>query len=471
MKLRHQLIYGLTGVVILTILTMGIATSWGTRHLFNEYVDQHFQYRAEQMTDIFANYYEENNSWDNINQLFVASRHQHMMMGRRGMGKQNLIGILPPGERLRLVDETGQVLLDSFSPLHQPEQISFNEQVSKTTPIIIAEQTVGYLVWDTVEPANFTSLEKDFINSMIKITMMTMVAIGLLAGLIGGGIATRLVAPLEVLIKTAQRYNSHKVLEKVELKETATLELNQLTAAYNQMIAQLNASEKSRKQLIADIAHEIRTPLTILRCNLEAMANGVKTIDQHNLIQLQGEVDRLSSLVEELKELSMLEQKKQKLNYQSVDLIKLINDTIDFFQVEADNKHIQLQLIAPATGEAYIDPSRLTQVMVNLFMNSLRYTPAGGKIQVRVELLAGDYWQVVISDSGSGIPVEDLPFVFERFYKSDKARSRENSGSGLGLAIVKAIVEAHGGTVVAKNDEINGGGQFIINLPKKQESP
>jgi signal transduction histidine kinase len=497
-ELKKKLIYWMVAVVTMAILTVGVSISYWTHHLFNDYVDQHFQYRSQQLQEIFAGYYQQNNSWSGASELFVFSQTRPMMMmGRQWRnssqdGMANLLGILAPGERVRLVDTDGRVLVDSLGdPGRWNQGPVAQERLRFASPVIVDEQPVGFLLWDTAELTNVQSLEKRFIDSLFKTTLAAVIIIGFGAALGARRVAAKLVAPLEALTRAARSYTRDQALQPVPRQGVNSREVEELTRAFNQMVTQLNENEKLRRQLMADVAHELRTPLAVLRCNLEALAAGVTLPDAENLAQLENEAERLAGLVEELQELSLLEQKKLVLNLREKNLAELVQQAVDFFRVEADWRSINLEVTTPGTAVAWIDSRRFTQIMVNLLVNAFRYVPDGGKIKVAIKSAPdSSSWQVELADNGPGIPKEDLPYIFERFYKSDKARTRNKSGMladlsanitasgeervsdlrghegvGLGLAIVKALVDAHGGKIWVSN-QVSGGAIFSINLPK-----
>jgi two-component system OmpR family sensor kinase/two-component system sensor histidine kinase BaeS len=474
-ELKKKLIYWMVAVVTIAILTVGATISYWTHHLFKDYVDQHFQYRSQQLQEIFTSYYRQNEGWTGIGELVAFPKSRPMMMGRQGRhgvqgGMVSLFGILAPGERVRLVDVDGIVLVDSLGePGRWNQSPVAQERLRFAAPIIVDKQVAGYLLWDTAEPTNVLSLEREFIDSLIKTTLAAVLIIGLGAALGAGRVAAKLIAPLEALTKATRSYVTDRILQPVPNQEGSIQEVEVLTQAFNHMINQLNENERLRRQLMADIAHELRTPLSVLRCNLEALSAGITAPNTENLVKLEGEVDRLGGLVEELQELSLLEQKKLPLTIKEENLVELVQYSVDFFMVEASRRGIKLGVATELNvALAKLDSRRFTQIMVNLLVNAFRHVANEGIIQVVLQSAPdSSYWEVQVKDNGPGIPPEDLPYVFERFYKSDKARHKTNlqEGAGLGLAIVKALVEAHGGKIRAYNQE-TGGAIFTIQLPR-----
>jgi signal transduction histidine kinase len=250
-------------------------------------------------------------------------------------------------------------------------------------------------------------------------------------------------------------------------------ELSELAGAFNRMSEQLGDAfererrmEAARRDLVASISHDLRTPLASLRALLEAMQDGVvrdpETVQEYQS-RMHGQIDRLSRLVEDLFELSRLESGAP-LDVMSVNLAELVEDTVAGFRPAAERAGISFGAeIAPGVGEWALDPTQIQRVLVNLLGNALRHTPAGGAICVRV--MPGDGGIVVeVADTGEGIAAQDVPHIFDRFYRGEPSRSRETGGTGLGLAISRAIVEAHGGRIQAERNEPRGA-RFVFDLP------
>ncbi len=245
-------------------------------------------------------------------------------------------------------------------------------------------------------------------------------------------------------------------------------ELTELGATFNVMAGSLQKAETLRRDMTADIAHELRTPLAVMRGNLEAMLDGVYPPDAEHLQPVLNQVHLLTRLVEDLRTLALAEAGQLPLSKRPIELNQLIESTLASFQAQASAQRVTLTAtpldLVPAID---VDADRVQQTLGILIANALRHTPADGSIKVT---LRRDATQAIIevADSGAGIPPEDLPHVFERFYRADKSRSRESGGSGLGLAIAKSIVQAHGGTISATS-EVGHGTCVRFTLPLKSD--
>jgi signal transduction histidine kinase len=230
------------------------------------------------------------------------------------------------------------------------------------------------------------------------------------------------------------------------------------------MASDLEHNEQLRRNLVADVAHELRTPLSNLNGYLEAISDGVIKPDAETIRSLSEEGSTLSGLVNDLQELSLADAGELKLNYQSVEIAKLIREVVAAAQTRAKSKKINLSVELPGNlPRVKIDSQRIRQVLNNLLANAIAHTSSKGSITVSAQRKAGEIITSV-TDTGEGISAEDLPNIFERFYRVDKSRTRSTGGSGLGLTIAKRLVEAHGGKILAESKP-GKGSTFSFTLP------
>lgn len=246
-------------------------------------------------------------------------------------------------------------------------------------------------------------------------------------------------------------------------EQTKTQELDNLVTSINFLANALSKQEKLRKQLTADVAHELRTPLTTLGSHLEAMIEKVWEPTTQRLKSCHEEILRLGKIVMDLESLERFESSNLKLNKTPIDLLELARSLCVTFDGELSNKNLKLEIDGTASIVS-IDKDRISGVISNLLSNAVKYTPDGGQIRVLVKD-SPEESMFVIEDNGIGIPENELPFIFERFYRADKSRNRKTGGAGIGLAIVKSVVTAHGGSITAKNCT-QGGCAIEIRLPK-----
>ncbi len=285
--------------------------------------------------------------------------------------------------------------------------------------------------------------------------------IGMLIGSLG---IRRWVNPLADVMGAAETLASGDFSVRVE--EKGDQEFIKLAQSFNHMAEELQHAEIQRRNLTADVAHELRTPLHILQGNLEGALDGVYKASPEYFKSMLEETRLLQHLVEDLQTLSLAETGNLELNFQTLLVKDLLEDVVTSFSGQAKEGKIQIRLnypkeLAELTLEG--DWHRLDQVVGNLVSNALRYTPEGGEIILGADKNDAGV-KITIQDSGAGIPAEDLPYVFDRFWKGDKTRSRASGGSGLGLAIARQLVSAHGGTIVVESEE-GEGTKFTVELP------
>lgn len=247
-----------------------------------------------------------------------------------------------------------------------------------------------------------------------------------------------------------------------EVEERGPWEIRMLARSLNRMAARLKANEEGRRNLLADVTHELRTPLTVIQGNLEGLMDGVYPPDKAHLEPILEETRVLSRLIDDLRTLALTERGALVLQKEQIDLGVLVGETVSSFRPQADAAGIALGTeVAPDLPPLLVDPARMREVLDNIISNALRYTPRGGQIRVKcsVENASDKRVVVSISDSGAGIAPEDLPRIFDRFYKT-----RDSRGTGLGLAIAKNLVQAHGGEIFARS-EPGQGTTIEVTLP------
>ena len=272
----------------------------------------------------------------------------------------------------------------------------------------------------------------------------------LLALLLSYLLTRRLLRPLSEMVTATREVASGNFATRVEV--TARDEVGELGSAFNRMADSLERLEKLRKTMVADVAHELRTPLTNLRGYLEGLSDGVLPPEKETFAMLQQENLRLVNLVEDLQQLARADAADAFLDLRPLELGKLIEEIVTLYRANFDERRIAVSCtVDPPGATVCADRDKLLQALRNLLENAWKYTPVGGRLAVTVKA-EGDGITASFANSGPPIAAEDLPFIFERFYRADRSRSREAGGAGLGLAIVKQIVEAHGGKVGAESD-------------------
>jgi signal transduction histidine kinase len=278
--------------------------------------------------------------------------------------------------------------------------------------------------------------------------------------LIVGRSFRRFALPIGDLVAASARVADGDYSARVS--ERGPREVRSLARAFNSMAARLQASDQTRRALLADVTHELRTPLTVIQGNLEGLLDGVYPHDDAHLQPILDETRVLSRLIDDLRTLALAESGTLQLQKEPTDLALLISETVASFRAQANEAGVTLDAdIAPSVPVLNLDPARIRQVLENLITNALRYTPNGGKIRVQcsVNTSLSKSVAVTVSDTGKGIAPDELPHIFDRFYKS-----RDSRGTGLGLAIVKNLIAAHGGEISAQS-EVDKGTTIRFMLP------
>jgi two-component system sensor histidine kinase BaeS len=291
-----------------------------------------------------------------------------------------------------------------------------------------------------------------------------MIAIGAVIGLIAGVLLARwIVLPLRQLEDGARAISRRDLDYRVPVK--GSVEMRSVAMSFNQMSEDIQRQEILRRNMLADVTHELRHPVHILQGNLQAVMDGVYPLNLEEIERLLDQTQNLTTLVDDLYELALAEAHELPLHKLETDLVKLIQNVTELFQSLADDKTIKLVVEVPEESMyAQLDPDRIRQALGNLLGNAFRYTPSGGEIEVTL-FQKLDQYLIRVRDTGTGMAHEELSKVFDRFYRGDTSRKRDLPGTGLGLPIAQAVVLAHGGHISVDSDGVGYGSTFTIHLP------
>ncbi|MCI0613611.1 ATP-binding protein, partial [bacterium] len=357
---------------------------------------------------------------------------------------------------IRLIRPNGSILYQSPLPRDRsfdPSQIPFPKQLYKGG-IHRTDHLLIYSMTYTLNKQGTYSIETAASDKDISATLNTLallfaflIPVGIIVA-IGGGflLMKRALRPVDEIATAAQRITSQNLTERLPLPQSGD-EIQRLSETLNEMIGRLENSFSRTVQFTADASHELRTPLTILRGELEVALRG-NHLNQEARIVIENvleETERLSKTVESLMTLSRLDSGQLKLERAHFDLASLCKETLEQMTLLAEEKKIRLECNASEKLEVFADPIRVRQIVINLIDNAIKFTPPGGIVKLAVSKNGGT--SIEVQDNGAGIPSEAVPHIFDRFYRVDKARSREQGGSGLGLAIVKSICDLHGASI------------------------
>ncbi len=477
--MRNSLIFKLLGAFLLIIVIGALVNSWLTsqamHNAFSLYSTRNSQAWAEQLSPALAEYYSINMSWQGVETVLQSGLSSSASMGMgnsqgRGFGQGRQGSPWMANQRVILADEQGTVINDSSGELLGHELSA--AELSNGAPVMVGGTLVGTVLVTPNNIAGVNTPAGQFLASVNKSIIISAIIAGVISLLLGAVLFFYVTAPLRQLKKAASAISSGDLSQRVNIRSKD--ELGDLSQTFNQMAESLDRAETQRQHLMADIAHELRTPITVIQANLEAMLDEVLPLDAEQVAALHDETLLLNRLVNDLRLLSQAETGALKLERQETDIVDLIRRVVEKIKVQAQQNGINLEIESPENlPRIWIDADRINQVLNNLIGNALRYTPQNGKIIVSAGKSSGSAGtiQISVTDTGPGIDPEALPFVFDRFYRADQSRARNSGGSGLGLAIVKQLVETHGGKVEAVSpvfsniDKGEYGTRITITLP------
>ena len=372
------------------------------------------------------------------------------------------------GFEMRLLDRDGRVIVDTdqairnASPRGKRRLESLSEYRAATAgplvpyPLFLSGKRIGTLEVRTLRPAK----EKLFVHRADRFLLLSIVIVGGFSILVSLLFSRRLTGPIKELAHAASAIGRGDLTRRVAV---STLdEVGDLSATFNRMADALATQDSLRRKLIADVAHELRTPLAVIRGELEAMMDGMIPIDEKRLQSLHDESGRLKNMVEGIEELNRAEASSLSLNLQPLRLRPFFGNIIDRFMPLFLEKNVQLALNIEGNPELFADPERMSQIIVNLLDNALRATGNEGQVAIAAGLVDREL-RIAVQDNGSGIGEEELSLIFERFYHGP------GGGLGIGLTIVKELVEAQGGRIEVKS--VPGkGSAFSLLLSHKGSS-
>ena len=439
-SLRFRLIVAFTLIILVAVGAVYFFVSQSTGGEIRRYGERSEQARFSRVGFELYRYYRVHGDWGGI-QPYVEQWG-------------NLYG-----QRVILTDSSGVVVADSQGELLGEQY--HPDAPGRLLPSLRAGSTPGTIYISPEPMADFPSplsLSQAISRFLIWGALLAVA----LAFLLTFFLSRRISAPVKTLTLAAKRLGQGDLSERVHIKDKG--EIGELAQAFNSMASDLERAESLRRNMVADAAHELRTPLSNIRGYLEAIRDGIKKQDEDTIRSLDEEATLLSRLVDDLQEISLSESGELKLNRRMEDIIELIKQTVSVTQTQGLSKGVSVFTDLPERlPPVNIDSQRIGQVLRNLLENALTHTAKGDTITVTARQ-EGNRVEVAVIDNGGGIPAEDLPNIFERFYRVDKSRTRATGGSGLGLTIAKYLVEVHGGQIEAYS-ELGKGSRFVFTLP------
>ncbi len=450
---------GIFLVVALGTITLGsLLINSALNRQFQDYVYKNEEVRDKRIVETLAELYRTNGNWD---LLRWQAPHMGMMTG----------------VRVRVLDNSGGLVYDSASDWRGHMRMMWNmgfqsqedatgaDQPSVSLPIVVNGERVGTALLTSLDRQGIWSRQDELFRRTINRSIINAgIAAGLFAVLASFLVARRIVHPLQSVTEAARAMQAGDYGQRVEIATDD--EIGELGQAFNKMAGHLQEVELLRRKLTADVAHELRTPLSTIRSYVEAFQDGVMPPDKEHLTAIQEEVIRLVQLVNDLQELSVAENKAANIRTVPADLREVAATVAERLRPLFVEKGLELSVELPEEPVPMrIDANAMNRVLHNLLFNAYKYTEPGGRVAVAAEIAPhGMEARLSVADTGIGIAPEALPHIFERFYRADESRARDTGGTGIGLTIAKELVEAQGGRIEVESRQ-GQGSTFTVVLP------
>ena len=447
-SITTKLILAFLSIGIISVTVIFLTARWNTRKEFIRFLTE--QDRSN-IVDQLTEYYENYGTWAGAEVYLYATD------GHQGPGDRR-----PRRIPFILTDPKGTVLIasDRYKVGDRVPTSDLKQGVSITED----GKVVGVLVPVPMPTFEGQPREVEFIQR-INLYLLYGALVGMVIALVLGIILSRtLTRPIRELTRATHAVSEGDLSQQVPVRSKD--ELGELARAFNKMSTELSRSVNARKQMTADIAHELRTPLSLILGHAEAVHDGVLPPSTENFEIIREEATRLEHLINDLRTLSLADAGELSMQVETMEPRRLVQEVSALYQYQAQKRNITFELnIAPDLPLIEVDPGRMTQVLTNILDNAMRHTPEGGRILFAAREVE-NMVEISVQDSGPGLDLEDTDRIFERLYRADPSRYREDGGSGLGLAIAKSIVQAHGGQISAES-EPGSGLKIRIRLPKK----
>lgn len=460
--MRTRLFLSFAAIVFVSIASLVIFTMIGTAREVRSFMTNTGMISQDELEADLIAYYRARGSWQGIEEVLpeIRGAHMHQMMGnqggRRRMGQNNNEAM---ATRLRVVDAQGILWADTAGG--QTGVMLAGADLELALRLQDQGETIGYLLDGSGQLLSDVQ-ESQLLIRLNSAALLSALVAGSFAIILGLLLANRLQRPVNALTVAALKLAKGDLSQRV--REIGGDELSTLGRAFNHMADALQDVEAGRRAMTADIAHELRTPLSVQRAHLEALEDGIYPLTLENLQPIIAQNGQLNRLVEDLRTLALADTGQLNLDRLPTNLPDLVRSILERFKPQADARQVRLLFDAQESSpQVNVDAGRIEQILGNLLSNALRHTPDGGIVEIRVEQ-KGDNARLVIHDSGPGLTSETLEHIFERFYRGEKSRSRAEGGSGLGLSIAQQLARLHGGDLQAENHP-QGGASFALTLP------
>jgi signal transduction histidine kinase len=453
--MRLRLILSFILVVVVSIVSVALIARRQSVTAVDSFVRRGGFAGIEGLVNNLEEYFSTYATWEGVEDTF---RHPGRGLGQgQGQGQTNNSNLNE--QHLILADANGFILIDTQDE-NPNARLSLVER-NRSVKLVVDGNTVGFLLPET--SSQFSQNTTETLVSRINQAAFTAAIIASFVALaLAFFLSYRLLRPIGELTQAARKLAAGDLNQRVSVRGGD--ELATLANTFNQMADSLQQAETRRRALTADIAHELRTPLAVQRAHLEALEDGIYDLTLENLKPIEEHNQLLTRLVDDLRTLSLVDSGQLELVRTQTDFSEIVKRVISRLEPQAVERQVELQYIIEISPLFLsLDSQRIEQILHNLLDNAMRHTPDKGIIQVHCSVVK-DQCVLTVHDSGPGIPLGDLPRIFERFYRSDKGRSRADGGTGLGLSIAQKIAQAHGGSLIAANHP-DGGALFTLSLP------
>lgn len=449
-SLQQKMILAFSVVVIVSIGGVVIFANLDSQRQVNRYLTRGGQYGVMELVEALEDYYEYKGTWSMVGEVADAYSQRH--------GRKNAHG---KASELTLTDQNHFIVWSNAGQV-KGEKLT-GEMTSRSLEIHSGGQTVGYLVVE-----NGVLQTPDDIAPFVNRLRRAIFLAGGFAILLAIGLAVLvskyLLEPIKVITSASTQLSTGDFSTRVDIKGND--EIAMLAKTFNQLARNLELAEERKQSLTADAAHELRTPIAVQKAQLEGMLDGVLPLTQKNVLIALQQTNFLSRLVEDLRLLAMADAGEVRLEMRILNIVNLVQQVVAGFRAQAALEGTNLVTVFRPDGEElwiHTDVDRVSQILQNLISNALRYGQKGGRILISTRKESAKL-VISVQDDGSGIPSTALPHLFERFYRHERARTRENGGSGLGLAISKKLALLLGGDLSGANSP-EGGAVFSLELP------
>lgn len=459
-SLKTKLSFVICTIVLITVSLISFLTNVFIQKQFNNYILKQQELKKREIVNSLSQQYNKfTNTWDIdfIHTIGMSALYDGYIVKVYDIKNNSVWDAQKHDMTLcaQIMESISERMEEKYPNIH-------GQFTSKVYHLTTSDETIGSVSIGFFSPYFLSENDFEFLNAL----NIALISIGvfslLLSVLIGVMFAGKLSKPILKTVVATKKIASGSYDIRIDEKAT-TKELDMLISSINHLASSLEHQNKIRKQLTEDVSHELRTPIAVLQSYIEAMIEGVWELTPERLESCNDEIKRLSSLISDLEKLHKVDSDNLRLSKSEINLTEIIYKAVKSFEVKIKENDLNIS-VSGSCNKLIADENRINQVVINLLSNAIKYTNSGGDIYIKIFETSNEAG-FSVTDNGIGIPENELPFIFERFYRADKSRNRKTGGLGLGLAIVKSIVDAHGGKISVES-KINKGTRIEVLLPK-----